>query len=113
MGLAQICPVLIVRDGAATLAATLRSLRNFPEVVVYENGSVDDTLAICERFANVRVIRGEFMGFGPTRNRAASFARASWILSIDADERLGDELVTALDALDLCDAGTAFSLHIS
>lgn len=111
MGLAQICPVVIVRDGAATLAATLRSLSHFPEVVVYENDSVDDTLAICERFANVRVVRGEFIGFGPTKNRAASFARASWILSLDADERLGDELLVALEALELHDARTAYALH--
>jgi glycosyltransferase involved in cell wall biosynthesis len=111
MGLAQICPVLIVRDGAATIAATLRSLSRFPEVVVYENGSLDDTLAICERFANVRVVRGEFIGFGPTKNRAASYARASWILSIDADERLGEELLSGLEALDLRDACAAYALH--
>ena len=42
----------MVRDAATTLAATLDSVCDFGEVVVYDNGSQDDTLSIAARYAN-------------------------------------------------------------
>jgi glycosyltransferase involved in cell wall biosynthesis len=107
---AQLHPVVIARDASRTIAETLGSLRAFPEVVVYDNGSSDDTLAICARFANVRVERGPFFGFGPTKNHAASLAAGPWILSIDADERVDAELLEQLGSLDLGDPRRAYAL---
>jgi glycosyltransferase involved in cell wall biosynthesis len=106
----QLHPVVITRDASRTIAETLTSLRGFPEVVVYDNGSTDDTVAICGRFANVRVEHGEFFGFGPTKNHAASLASGPWILSIDADERVDAELLAELDALDLSEPRRAYAL---
>ena len=37
--LPRISVVLMVRDAAATLAATLESVRDFGEVLIYDNGS--------------------------------------------------------------------------
>jgi glycosyltransferase involved in cell wall biosynthesis len=107
---AQLHPVVIVRAASRTIADTLASLRAFPEVVVYDNGSTDDTVAICARFANVRVERGPFFGFGPTKNHAASLAAGPWILSIDADERVDAELLEQLGALDLSEPRRAYAL---
>lgn len=56
------------------------------------NRCTDNTGSLCAGFENVRVIAGEFTGFGPTRNAAAEHARHSWILSIDTDEWLDDKL---------------------
>jgi len=110
MSFAQITPVLITRDAQATLARTLESLRDFPEVVVYDNGSTDDTHAICGRFDNVRLHVGEFMGFGPTKAHAVALAGSDWVLSIDADEYLGQSLRDALGKLDLSDARIAYAV---
>ena len=103
-------PVVIARDAARTIAGTLASLRTFNEVVVYDNGSTDDTVAICARFANVRVERGPFFGFGPTKNHAASLAAGPWILSIDADERVDPELLEQLGDLDLSEPRRAYAI---
>lgn len=111
MSLEQIHPVLITRDAGATIERTLESLRGFPEVIVYDNGSSDDTLAICARFGNVRVHTGEFLGFGPTKGRAVSLASGDWILSIDADEYLGRSLLASLEALDLGDPKIAYRVE--
>ena len=89
MSTRDIYPVLITRDAAATIERTLESLAAFPEVVVYDNGSTDDTIERCRRFANVRVVTGEFFGYGKTKNHAVSLARGDWVLSIDADEYVG------------------------
>jgi glycosyltransferase involved in cell wall biosynthesis len=111
MSLSEIHPVIIARDAATTIRATLESLAVFPEVIVYDNGSADGTPDLCARFSNVRLVHGEFLGFGPTKNRAASFASGPWILSVDADERVSPELLSGLGALDLPTRGdTAYAV---
>lgn len=103
MPLNQIAAAIITRDAAETLQKTLDSLRDFPEVVIYDNGSSDDTESIARSYSNVRFFRGDFVGFGPTKNRAAELAERDWILSIDADEQVTPELVTELAGMALDD----------
>jgi glycosyltransferase involved in cell wall biosynthesis len=111
MALTDISAVIITRDAARTLATTLASLRDFPEVVVYDNGSTDETLTLARQFPNVSVRTGEFLGFGPTKNRAADLATRDWILSIDADEAASDELVASLRSVDLSDSSRTYMVH--
>ena len=110
MPLANISAVLMVRDAEVTLAATLDGLKRFGEVVVFDNGSKDRTLEVAGRYPNVRVHKGEFTGFGPTRNKAASLARHDWVFSIDADEVPDEALLSAMDALSL-DSKLAYSVE--
>jgi len=111
MALSDIRPVIITRDAARTIVATLTSLAEFPEVVVYDNGSEDATLDLVSNFTNVRLITGEFLGFGPTKNHAASLAAGDWILSIDADESVSPMLLASLDAIDLDNPKQTYSVH--
>ncbi|MGH8414644.1 MAG: glycosyltransferase family 2 protein [Gammaproteobacteria bacterium] len=99
--LARISVVLMVRDAAATLASTLESIREFDEVLIYDNGSSDDTLAIAARYPNVKIRKGTFSGFGPTRNTAAALARHDWIFSLDADEVMEPGLAACAAGLAL------------
>ena len=111
MGARDIYPVLITRDPAAPIERTLESLAKFPEVVVYDNGSTDETIERCRRFANVRVETGEFFGYGKTKNHAVSLARGDWVLSIDADEYVGEALLAELDSLALDDSSVAYEVE--
>ena len=77
---------MIVKDGARTISRALQSLAAFDDVVVYDNGSCDETQAIASRFSNVRLIEGPFLGFGETKNRAVGYAKHNWILILDSDE---------------------------
>ncbi len=88
----MISVTILTKNSQATLAATLASLQKFPEIIVYDSGSTDATLSIAGQFPNVRVVHGEFIGFGPTHNRASCLATYDWILSIDSDEVLTKEL---------------------
>lgn len=96
----NISVVIITRDAAATLDATLQSLTDFEEVVVYDNGSSDATLSIATAYPNVRLFRGEFIGFGPTKRHAVTLAANDWILSLDADEAPDVALQQALAQWD-------------
>lgn len=106
-----ISAVVITRDAASTLRATLESLAGFDEVVVYDNGSHDETCAIAREFGNVVLHEGEFLGFGPTKNLAAGLARNDWVLSIDADESVSPALLAAIAAADRGDPDVAYSVH--
>lgn len=110
MKLQPISAVIITRDAQHTLKATLDALHGFGDVVVYDNGSSDDTVRIAGEYANVVVHTGTFDGFGPTRNRAAELASHDWIFSIDADERPDESLLQALTGAELNDPQRVFAM---
>lgn len=92
----NVSAVMIVKNGERTIRRTLESLKEFDDVVVYDNGSTDETLQIAREYPNVHLIEGNFDGFGTTKNRAASFAKHDWILIIDSDEVVDAQLLHAL-----------------
>lgn len=88
--------VIITRNAADTLAATLDSVTDFAQVVVWDNDSDDGTRELARAYPNVTLVIAEFLGFGPSKNAASNCAQTDWVFSLDADERLDDALVTAL-----------------
>ena len=88
--------VIITRNAAATLGATLHSVRHFANVVIWDNGSTDDTLELATAHNNVDLHTGTFIGFGPSKNAACDLARNDWVFSLDADESLDEKLIDAL-----------------
>ncbi len=91
---------VLTKNAAATLASTLDSVKTFPEVVVVDNGSTDETLVIASKYPNVRLFKHPFIGFGPLRNVAAQHASHDWILALDADEVLSENLRAEIFALE-------------
>jgi len=108
----NISAVIIVKNGAKTIRKTLDSLREFDDVVVYDNGSSDGTTAIAKEYGNVNLIQGEFVGFGPTKNRAAAHAKHDWILIVDSDEVVDAQLLATLKAKQL-DKQTIYVLNFT
>ena len=100
-GIFVISAIVLTKNSSSTLAKTLSSLADFPEVIVYDTGSEDDTLQIAEKFPYVRIEKGPFLGFGPTHNEAANAASYDWILSIDSDEVVSQELSKEILGLSL------------
>jgi glycosyltransferase involved in cell wall biosynthesis len=103
--------VIITRDAAETLAATLDSLVRFPEVVIYDNGSSDGSREVASRYPNVRWHEGPFEGFGPTKQRAVALASADWVFSIDADEVATPALVDEILGLSLDDPAALYVVN--
>jgi len=106
----NITPVIIAKDAEKTITETLKSLQNFNEVILYLNNSSDKTKEIVSIFSNVKLIEGEFLGFGPTKNKAASYANTEWILSLDSDELLPYLLTEELNALSLNNPNEVFEI---
>jgi len=97
----NISVVIIVKNGAETIKSVLDSLVSFNDVVIYENGSIDGTQAIVKQFSNVNLVEGDFLGFGPTKNKAATYAKNEWILSLDADEVVSADMLEDIKSMEL------------
>ncbi len=92
---------VLTKNSGGTLLETLKTLTSFPEVVVYDTGSMDETLEIASLFPNVKIHHGSMKGFGAAHNEASMLSSHDWILSIDSDETLSPELVQEIHALRL------------
>lgn len=94
----QLSAVVITRDAADRLGACLDSLGFADEILVYDGGSRDASIAIA-RAHGVRVARApDWQGFGVQRRRAQAETRYEWILMIDSDERVGTALAGEIRA---------------
>jgi glycosyltransferase involved in cell wall biosynthesis len=108
----MISVAIIVKDGEKYIEECLRSLESFDDVLLLDTGSTDRTMDIARRFQNVRIEENAFIGFGPTKNRAAQLAKHDWILSIDSDEVVTPELSSEIHSLSLDDSQVyRFSRH--
>lgn len=90
--MSQISVTILAKNSEETIEETLISTIGFAEVLVLDTGSTDATLEICSRYPHVKLLRHEFVGFGPTHNIVSSLASHDWVLSIDSDEVLTDPL---------------------
>jgi glycosyltransferase involved in cell wall biosynthesis len=103
--------VIICKNEAAVIGATLQSLQGLTDdVIVYDNGSTDNTTEIARQF-NVNVHQGSWEGFGKTKAKANKLAKHDWILSLDADERIDEELKRSLLAIEPDSESTVYDLR--
>ncbi|MCV3432666.1 glycosyltransferase [Campylobacter lari] len=104
MDLKQISVIMIVKNAQKTLKACLESLQEFGEIVLIENDSNDDTLKIAyefsENYKNIKIYQHKFIGFGPLKNLAISYASNDWIFNIDADELAKKEFLQELGQIE-------------
>lgn len=90
--------ILITRNEAHNLEDCLASLQGLvDEIVVVDTRSSDDTVAIAHRFGAKVSQPDDWPGFGPQKNRALELATQTWVLSIDADERVTPELAAEIN----------------
>lgn len=80
---------LIMKNEEEMLADCLASLKGaVDEIVIYDTGSTDRSVEIA-RAAGATVVEGVWENnFSTARNAALDMAHGTWVLSIDADERL-------------------------
>jgi len=82
---------IITRNAASQLESCLASVTFAEEVVVVDSGSTDGTVELATR-RGARVIAKEWLGFGPQKQFAVESASHDWVLCLDADESLSEEL---------------------
>ena len=84
------------------IARVLERLHWVKDVVVLDSCSTDRTCAIAEGFPNVRVVRHAFTTLAEQWNYGLERTdiTSEWVLALDADYILSDELIRELQAAD-------------
>jgi len=97
----KISVLLLTLNEEANLPACLSAIAWCDDVVVVDSFSSDGTMQV-EQAAGARVVQRAFTNFAEQRNFAldAITFRHDWILHLDADEVVTDELKSEIDRLD-------------
>lgn len=69
----------------------LESVRFCDEIVVVDSGSTDRTLEICAEFTS-KISHRDWQGYVLQKRFALSQCNSDWVLNIDADEEVSEEL---------------------
>jgi glycosyltransferase involved in cell wall biosynthesis len=88
--------VIAAHDESENIRECIESVAWASEVIVVENDSTDDTIAVA-RTAGATVISPHFTTIGAARNQGIERAETEWILVLDADERCTPELAREIE----------------
>ena len=89
---------IITLNEEANLPRCLESVKWAEELVVADTGSVDRTLEIAKE-CGAKTIQLEWKGFGEAKQRALEAASCDWVLSLDADEVVSENLGAEIQSL--------------
>jgi glycosyltransferase involved in cell wall biosynthesis len=107
----KISVVIICKNEEQEIGRTLQSLRDLTDdIVVLDNGSTDNSKNLI-RASGARLIEESWEGFGKTKNKATGFAKYDWILNLDADESIDDELKNSLLNAELQNVNEVFEMR--
>ncbi|HLN97043.1 MAG TPA: glycosyltransferase family 2 protein [Pyrinomonadaceae bacterium] len=91
----KISATIITLNEAANIGAACESLRWADEIVVVDSGSRDNTREIAAA-SGARVLQRDWPGFGAQKQFAVEQTLYEWVFSLDADERVSNELQTSI-----------------
>src|SRR3989338_9505348 len=92
MAKVPISVVVIAKNEERNIAECLGSVYGWAdEVIVVDDESSDKTVEMAKKFAN-RVVQRKMENEGIHRNWAYAQAKNEWVLNLDADEIVSDEL---------------------
>lgn len=90
--MASLSVVIITKNEAANLRRCLESVRFADEIIVLDSGSTDSTVAIAGEYTQHVYKSDDWQGYGIQKERALLLATSEWVLNLDADESVSDEL---------------------
>lgn len=93
--------VMIVKNEQKHLPACLSNVYDIAdEIILLDSGSTDQTHKIAKHFGAKWFVNTEWKGFGKQRQLAQKYATGDYVLMIDADEQLDEDLKQSI--IDVC-----------
>lgn len=90
--------IVVTRNSAATLPACLESIQKqtYPEyeVILVDNGSMDETLSLISPHATVLLTNTTNLGFAKANNQALAVAKGEYVLLLNADASIDPDFLT-------------------
>ena len=94
----KISAIVITFNEEQNIEDALSSLKWADEIIVVDSCSTDRTVEIARRFTDKVIVRS-WPGYSAQKNFAHAQAAHDWIFSLDADERVSDELAREVETL--------------
>ncbi|MBE0390481.1 glycosyltransferase family 2 protein [Flavobacterium sp. PL002] len=88
--------LIITYNEEQNISELLETLSFADEIIVVDSYSTDATFKIAKNYPQVKVLQHPFENYAAQRNFAISQAKNKWILFLDADERLSDQLINEI-----------------
>jgi glycosyltransferase involved in cell wall biosynthesis len=95
----QITVLVLTYNEAPNVGRTLNQLTWARRIIVVDSGSTDGTLEIVGQHHQATVLTRSFDDFASQCNFGLSHVTSDWVLSLDADYELSNELISELEQL--------------
>ena len=95
----EITPMILTLNEEANIGRTLAKLTWARRILVIDSGSTDRTLEIVRQHPQAVVIRRDFDSAAAQCNFGLTHIDSEWVLSLDADYVLSDELISEIGSL--------------
>ncbi|EKV00169.1 glycosyl transferase [Leptolyngbya sp. PCC 7375] len=96
----QITPVILTYNEEPNIERTLKKLDWAERIIVVDSFSTDATLDILTKYPKVDVFKRKFDSHSPQWNYGLDQVETDWILSLDSDYVLPDELIAEIAELN-------------
>ena len=95
--MSRLCIIILTKNEENDIEGAIQNVRQCAdEVLVVDSGSTDRTVELAKKNGARVVFREWDNDFAAQRNFALTKMDADWVLYLDADERMNDELVRAV-----------------
>lgn len=96
----QLTVIIPCKDEAHNIRACIDSVREVAdEIIVADSGSTDRTLDIVRELGGCKIIEREYINSANFKNWAIPQAEHPWVLIVDADERVTDQLARQIQEI--------------
>jgi glycosyltransferase involved in cell wall biosynthesis len=95
----QLSVVMITKNAERLLDLVLeKAAQVADEIIIMDALSTDQTLEIASKYS-AKIVTQPWLGFGLQKQKALDLAVGEWVLSLDADEVLTEELIVSINRL--------------
>jgi glycosyltransferase involved in cell wall biosynthesis len=97
----QITPLILTYNEENNINRTLKKLQWASKIIVIDSYSTDTTLEILSQYPQIQVFQRKFDSFASQCNYGLSKITSEWVLSLDADYILTDDLIREITSLPI------------
>lgn len=87
----KLAGVVITHNEERNIERCLKSLKFCDEIIIVDADSTDKTRELCARYTPIVTTR-PWRGYADQKNHAVSLACSDWVISLDADEEVSEQL---------------------
>ncbi|MBC5836626.1 glycosyltransferase family 2 protein [Flavobacterium muglaense] len=89
----KISAAILTFNSEKNIENVLKKLYWCDEIIILDSFSTDETITICKKYTSL-IFENKFEGFGPQKKLLISKCKNNWVISVDSDEVLNDELIS-------------------